>query len=573
MFHLPTSILTPAQKREMVILLFLAIVISCIETVGISAILPFISLANDFDLVHSNKYYNYVYTLFNCDSEKRFIIYFGVALIGFYFIRGFINLAYAYLIQKFGKYIFHSTASKLFSNYMHIRYQDMLKRNSSDLTQNLATEALYAGNYYNSLLLLISELLVTVLIYSTLLIVNYKATLAVTVFLALMVFTLLKVISPLIKKEGDKRNDYQQKFYRIINEAFGNLKTIKLLSCEKTTINSLWTTSRGLADAFVMSNAYISIPRLSLEFIGFSLLIAAMIGALHFNMNIQQIIPMLTLYALAMYRMLPSANKIMSSYNNMIFYNKSLENINKDYHMEIHQLGEEPVNFTQSISLHNLAFGYDKNNVLENVNMTIRKGEKIAFIGESGAGKSTLADIIIGMYTSFTGDLKADDSNLSKENLLAWRSKIGYIPQSIYLFDSTIAENVVFGREFNEQKINTALEKAELTAFLNEHDGINTQVGEGGSLLSGGQKQRIAIARAIYGDPDILVLDEATSALDEKTEERIMQNIFSVSTGKTLIVIAHRLSTIEKCDKTFVVKNKTVVERHPNASTGANHAG
>ncbi|WP_319763624.1 ATP-binding cassette domain-containing protein [Maridesulfovibrio sp.] len=571
MYHIPTSILTPAQKREMILLLLLAIIISCIETVGISAILPFISLANDFDLVRSNEYYNYVYTFFNCTSEKNFIIFFGAVLIAFYFVRGFMNLAYAYLIQKFGKYIFHTSASKLFSNYMHIRYQDMLKRNSSDLTQNMVTEALYAGNYYNALLLLISELLVTTLIYGTLLFINYKATLAVTVFLALMVIILVKTISPLIEKEGDKRNDYQQKFYRIINEAFGNLKTIKLLSCEKATINSLWVTSRGLADAFVMSNAYISIPRLSLEFIGFSMLISAMIGALYFNLNIQQIIPMLTLYALAMYRLLPSANKIMSSYNNMIFYNKSLETVNKDYHMDIHKLGDDPVNFNGSLTLKDISFGYDKNLVLENVNMTIRKGEKIAFIGESGAGKSTLADIIIGMYTSFTGEIMVDKTKLSKANLLSWRSKIGYIPQEIYLFDSSIADNVAFGRELDEQKVKAALEKAELTDFINKHEGINTQVGEGGALLSGGQKQRIAIARAIYGNPDLLVLDEATSALDKKTEERIMQHIFNVCEGKTLIIIAHRLSTIEKCDKTFVIKNKTAFKHRSNRDMGEDH--
>lgn len=552
------AILTPAQRKKIIVLVFISIVISCIETVGISAILPFITLANDFSLAQSNEYYAYAYNLLNFTTEKSFVITFGLALVSFYFTRGFLNLGYTYLIQNFAQGVFHSASTKLFSNYMHIKYQDMLKRNTSDLTKNLVSEAQYAGGYYYSLLLLISEIFVALFLYTTLLFVDYKITLAITLFLGCMVLFLVKTISALIKKEGVKRNEFQRVFYRIINESFGNLKFIKLLSCEESSIKGLDKAGYGFTRAMVMNATYNTVPRLSLECIGFSLLITAIVCALHYEMEVQQIIPILSLYALAMYRLLPSVNRMLSSFNNMLYYNKTLELIHADYQIDTHKLGDAPLEFNHNISLKRLGFKYDESEVLSGIDLNITKGEKIALIGESGAGKSTLADIIIGMYTSFSGKMLIDGSELNEKNMLSWRKKIGYIPQSIYLFDSTVAENVVFGREYDEQAIKEALDKAELTPFLEKNQGIHTPVGEDGAHLSGGQKQRIAIARALYGKPDLLVLDEATSALDEETEERIMQHIFKVSEGKTLLIIAHRLSTIERCDKVYRIENKGI---------------
>ena len=558
MYKTILAILTPAQKKRIIFLIFLSVIISCIETVGISAILPFITLANDLSLAQSNEYYNYVYKLLAFSSEKKFVVTFGLVLVGFYVSRGFINLGYTYMIQNFSQGFFRSAATKLFSNYMHIKYQDMLKRNTADLTKNLVSEAQYAGVFFYSLLLFISEILLAFFLYATLLLVEFKITVALTFFLGGMVFFLVKIISSLIKKEGVKRNEFQKEFYRIINESFGNLKFIKLLSCEQSAIENLDRTGKGFARTMVMNITYNTAQRLSLDCIGFSLLIIAFVCALHYDMQIQQILPILSLYALALYRMLPSMNRMLMSYNNMLYYAKSLELINADYNIDTHKLGAEPLEYTSEISLHGLGFKYNEEEVLTNINFRIRKSEKIAFIGESGAGKSTLADILIGMYTSFSGTMQVDGTELTEKNMLSWRKKIGYIPQSVYLFDSTVADNVTFGREYDEAALREALDKAELTTFIENNQGLDTLVGENGAYLSGGQKQRIAIARAIYGDPDMLVLDEATSALDKDTEERIMQHIFKVSEGRTLLIIAHRLSTIERCDKVYRIENRRI---------------
>jgi ABC-type multidrug transport system fused ATPase/permease subunit len=189
---------------------------------------------------------------------------------------------------------------------------------------------------------------------------------------------------------------------------------------------------------------------------------------------------------------------------------------------DIEQLGDEKIKFQKDIILENISFEYDENNlVLNNINLKIVKGEKIAFVGESGSGKSTLIDIILGLYKPKNGYLIIDNKKINDNNIKSWRNQIGYIPQSVYLFDGTVAQNVAFGNTIDSEKVIEVLKYANIYEFLNTKDGIDTKVGEGGVMLSGGQKQRIAIARALYTNPEVLVLDEATSALDNETEEKI----------------------------------------------------
>jgi ATP-binding cassette, subfamily B, bacterial PglK len=197
--------------------------------------------------------------------------------------------------------------------------------------------------------------------------------------------------------------------------------------------------------------------------------------------------------------------------------------------------------------------------IISGVSLEIKKGEKIAITGESGSGKSTLVDIITGIHKPVLGKVYIDDKAITDDNIRSWRKKIGYIPQSIYLFDGTVAENISFGSMPDVEKIITALKKANIWDFLSQKEGLNTKVGDGGIQLSGGQQQRIGIARALYDDPEVLVLDEATSALDNETEQKIMDEIYNVSANKTLIVIAHRLTTIERCDRRILIENGRII--------------
>ncbi|EAH5820407.1 ABC transporter ATP-binding protein, partial [Campylobacter jejuni] len=225
-------------------------------------------------------------------------------------------------------------------------------------------------------------------------------------------------------------------------------------------------------------------------------------------------------------------------------------------------LGEEKLSFNQELKIYNLGFGYEgKKYLFKNLNLNIKKGEKIAFIGESGCGKSTLVDLIIGLLKPKEGQILIDEQELNANNTKNYRQKIGYIPQNIYLFNDSIAKNITFGDAVDEEKLNRVIKQANLEHFIkNLSQGVQTKVGDGGSNLSGGQKQRIAIARALYLEPEILVLDEATSALDTQSEAKIMDEIYKISKDKTMIIIAHRLSTITQCDKVYRLEHGKLKE-------------
>ncbi len=276
--------------------------------------------------------------------------------------------------------------------------------------------------------------------------------------------------------------------------------------------------------------------------------------------DIAYAIPVLTVFVLGLYRMLPSVSRIIASFNTLLLESKAVQIIVQELGITKEILGNEKIDFSNSIFFENISFSYQSNKpVLSELNIHILKGSKIGIIGESGGGKSTLIALLMGLHKPNYGTIFIDKQPLTEDNLKSWRSKIGYIPQSIYLFDGTIAENIVFGRTYDENKIIDVLQKAHIYDFLLTKEGLDTFVGEGGILLSGGQKQRIAIARALYGDPEILILDEATSALDTETEARVMNEVYDVASNMTLILIAHRISTLEKCDKIYKIEDGKLI--------------
>ena len=330
------------------------------------------------------------------------------------------------------------------------------------------------------------------------------------------------------------------------------------MSHENYILSRFTKEDKQLINANVLNKVLQETPRLFLETIGFVILVGAVIYVVYRINTPEYIIPILSMYALAFYRFMPSTTKIMNAYNAITFSKGTLD-LSSDLIYQTEQIGNKIISFNKSISFKNVTFAYNKaNQILTNLSLRINKKERIALIGESGAGKSTLADIIMGFYLPKEGSIYIDNQLLTAENVRSWRNKIGYIPQSIYLFDGTVTENIVFGRSYNKEKIISVLKKANVYNYLLTQDGIDTKVGEGGIRLSGGQMQRIAIARALYSDPEILVLDEATSALDNKTETNIMNEIYNLNKDKTLIIIAHRLSTVLKCEKIYKVENQNV---------------
>ena len=554
------AITTRQEKKNFIILIFMSIFLSIIETVGISAIMPFITLASDPSKIVSNKYSKMVYDFFEFSTATNFMIFFGLFLIGFYIFRAIYSMLYNYILNKFAFGRFHAFAFRLFKNYTNLPYKRFVKRNSAELIKTIVNEASNLSFYMQSLLLIFSEFFTVVLLYVLLLLMDWKMTLVLTILLGAKVLFLLFFLKRRIEKEGLKRSIMQSKFYKILNETFGNFKIIKLIQNEEKLYSEFSNISYGYARANIVSNTLSQLPRLSLETIGFSVLIGIVVYVLFQYNDANFVLPIISMYALALYRILPALNRILSNYNTILFLSNSLDIVYSDLSYTPQIEGKDFIDFKNKIELTNVSFEYNKNKkVLENINIIINKGDKVAFVGESGSGKSTLVDLIIGLYKPLSGEIVIDDKKLTSDNVKSYRSKVGYIPQSIYLFDGTVGENVAFGYEYDKEKITEVLKKANIYDFLSSKEGIDTLVGDGGIQLSGGQKQRIGIARALYSDPEILVLDEATSALDNETEAKIMDEIYETSQDKTLLIIAHRLSTIERCDRKIMLSNGKII--------------
>jgi len=551
------SILTRKDKFFIFNLFLFSILISIIETVGISAIMPFISVASDFTLIHNNDYYKYIYNSFSFSDDVSFVIIFGVLLIAFYFFRSIINLYYLYQLSNFTEGRYSLLVNRLFKNYMEMSYGKFVMRNSSTLTKTIVNEAANLTQLISSALLMMSEIFVIIFIYMAMLYIDYTITLIITFILLLNAVLMLKTVSKKIKQVGVIREKVQKQFYEIINKSFGNFKLLKLQNNRKNMLSDFEEASLNYSKANITNATLTSVPRLFLEAIGFSLILIIIIYAVwKNNRDISEFIAVISMFVLALYRLMPSVNRIITGYNRIMFYHKSLDIIYSDLEYKTEIMGSEDILFNNDIKIKDLYFSYEQNKpVLKNINLSIKKGDKIAFIGESGSGKTTLVDLIIGLYKPQSGSIASDNIQINDLNIERWRSKIGYIPQSVYLFDGTVGENVAFGLPYDENKINYVLKQAKIYDFLKTKKGKDTFVGEGGIMLSGGQKQRIAIARALYIEPEILVLDEATSALDDKTEKDIMDEIYEISGDKTLIIIAHRLSTLGGCNIIYKLEN------------------
>lgn len=556
-------LLTRRDKLFLGYLLVFSIFVSLIETVGVSIIMPFISVATDFTHIQRNPYFSFLYDFFSFTSASHFILAFGICLILFYLARSALNLFYIYLLARFAKGRYHLIAYRLFENYLGRSYQQFTAFNSGELSKAIISEAQNVTNIIQNLLLMISEVCVVVFIYGVLVWTNWKITFLLTVILGMNALLLTQTVSKWIKVEGIKKEAAQRSFYSIILTTFGNFKMIKLKSKDSLILDDFAKQSDIFAKTNISNETLGSAPRLFLEALGFGIVVFVIIYLVYkYDTNIASSLPMISVFIIALYRLLPSANRILNGYNQILFYHKALDIVHNDLIYEIEDLGEDSITFKKRIELCNVSFGYTKEKLIfEEVNLSIQKGERVAIIGESGSGKSTLIDVMIGLYRPLYGQIFIDGMPLCDENIKAWRQKIGYIPQSIYLFDGTVADNVAFGEFKDEPKIKDALKKANMLDFLEEHhEGIETRVGEGGIMLSGGQKQRIAIARALYQDPEILVLDEATSALDTETESKIMQEIYEICQDKTLIIVAHRLSTIEQCSFFYKIENNKLIK-------------
>ena len=355
------SLLTKRDKQFLLGLLFFSIIISVIETVGISVIMPFIAIATDFTLIHTNEYYRYAYKLFEFDKDVSFVISFGIILIFFYIFRSAINLLYFYLLNRFTQGRYHLLAYRLFENYMGMPYRNFITKNSSTLTKSIVNEASNLTALISAVLFMISEVFIVIFMYIMMLYVNYKITFLLTAILFLNAILMIKTVSVKIKKAGVIRANMQKRFYEIINKSFGNFKLIKLNSNDKKMLDDFSKVSFEYANANITNLTLQQIPRLFLEAVGFGIIVFIITFLVwKYENSVANVLALISMFVLALYRLMPSINRIMGSYNQILFYHKALDIVHNDLLYDSENLGGDSISFNQKITVENLYFEYEK---------------------------------------------------------------------------------------------------------------------------------------------------------------------------------------------------------------------
>lgn len=564
-------------KKEKIHLAFVFLVIligSFIELLGVSVFLPFIDILMKPDSIMEQKKYRYFYELFGFSSTDHFLIALGILICAVYLFKNLYLTFQQNCMLKFSYTTRMHLATKLLSTYMAEPYTFHLNKNISELQRSLQYDANQFMQLINSSLQALAEVAVVICLGIYLIYVSPTISMVIIGLVVICIGLFFWISKKFSKRIGAQNEAYNAKLYQWINQSLGGIKEVKVLNREKFFVDSYKEVYKKLIKGAKNNEMLAAVPKYILETVCIIGMIVAVIGKLLWGRrDLNAFVVQMSAFAVAAFRLLPSVGKISAYINNIMYSIPSLDLIYKDL-KEIENFipkendisAIEKWNFNNSIELLNVSYAYEGTDkkVLNNISLTIRKGETVALIGSSGAGKTTLADVFLGLLIPQQGSIRVDGKNIY-ENMNSWHRMLGYIPQTIYLSDDTIRNNVAFGikeEDIDEQAVVEALKKAQLYDFIQTlEQGLETFVGDRGVRLSGGQRQRIGIARALYCNPEVLVLDEATSALDTETETAVMEAIDSLKGYKTMVIIAHRLTTIQNADKIYEVVDGNVVIR------------
>lgn len=564
------------QRVKVFQIIILILIGTLLETLGVTAIVPFISAIIYADSLLENPLVAKVYQMLHLTSVEQLIILLAILLIVIYMCKN-LYLIWMYHVQF--RFVFNNQrklSNRLMACYMQQPYSYHLQHNSSELLQNIFTDVdtFYLTVMY--LITVITDSCVCIALAALLFITDKTITIGVVAFLGIFVMTFYRWYKREVNHLGKERRIYSQKSMQSIQQAFGGIKEIKVLGQEEYFKKAYDSSYFRLTEAKRKVNTYSMMPKPLMEALCVAALLLVVAVKIYRGVDLEYFITTLSVFALAVIRILPSSSRLTSNISSVIYGKSAVDAIYHDI-KEVELLLErekkaggdntEEIPFNESIEIKDLVFHYEDSdkNVLDSANLYIPKNKMIAFVGASGSGKTTLADTILGVLEYQQGQILVDGVEI-KNNISSWRKKVGYIPQNIYITDDTIRRNVAFAiddENINDERVWKALEEAKLKEFVEGlEEGLDTMLGERGARISGGQRQRIGIARALYHNPELLVLDEATSALDNETEKAIMESIDALNGKKTLIIIAHRLSTIKNCDYIYRVENgKAVLEK------------
>lgn len=563
------QILSPLDKRKVIYVLVLVMGMAFIESAGVISIMPFLAVLSNPDVVETNHFLKEIYDLTGTENKQNFIIYLGFLSLTIVVFSTIFKVITQYAVNRFASLQRHYFATRLLKIYLQQNYEFFIQRNSTTLIKNILSEVdQLIWTMILPALTLMSYGVVLLAMIGILLLYDPLMAVATAFVLGLFYSVIYLAVRKKLTQIGREFTQANKQRYQACHEALAGIKDVVINNAKQGYIDQFEQSSRIFARHIATRDTLGQVPLNIIETVGYGCLIGLAMILAASGKEVSHILPVLGLYGFAAYRMLPAAQNIYRSISQIRFSEQVLSILKPEFSLEKNNLestvetGIQNLEFENSICLENIGFAYPNRPeqlVLNNFSLEIKKNTSLGIVGRSGSGKSTLMDIMLGLLQPQNGKIFVDEVELTQQNIQAWYGIVGYVPQSIYLADKTIAENIAFGivqNQINRLQVERVAKQAQLHDFIVSQlpQGYDTIVGERGLMLSGGQRQRIGIARALYKNPQILFMDEATSALDVETEKAVNESIQSLNGKITMVIIAHRESAVAKCDRILHLK-------------------
>ena len=569
------------QKRQIAGLALLILIGGLLETVGVSMLLPVVQAIMDPEQLMENELVGKVTDALHIETSRQLIILMLGALIALYVVKNAYLLFQTYVQNTFVTRNRNRMISRVMREFLNRPYEEYLGADIPTVFRLTDSDIPNAFQLILVMIQMVTEIVVAGFLCIVLVVVSPVMSLFIFCIFLGMTLMITKVLKPRLNAIGHKNQQIQSRIAKWRIQSIYGLKDVKVLHREEFFVRNYYESGAIGADVARNYAVFNNLPRLLIETIFMaSMLLFIMLYMLRGG-NITVLIPQLSAFAVAGIRVMPGTNRI-NTYLSEIAYSQPCldylyENLTANMKMDVNgsvtglargggaQTQEVRTHLQDKIVLDHITYAYPntEKNIFTDAHMEVKKGQSVGIMGPSGAGKSTVVDILLGLLRVQAGTITCDGVNIF-DNYADWLSKIGYIPQSIYLIDESIRDNIAFGIDgdkIDDRRIWEVLEEAQLKEFVEElPEGLDTTIGDRGVRISGGQRQRLGIARALYHDPEILVFDEATSALDSDTEKAVMDAINSFHGRKTMVIIAHRLNTIAKCDVIYKVDGEKIVE-------------
>lgn len=560
------SLCSKKNKFQFKLLLVLAMFIAILQTLGIATVLPFLEIASQPDALANRPEIRAVFNRIGVTSESQIIIVFAWMALLLMLLANSLTVFSIWFQQKIAWTVSHNVSMRLVNAYGHLPYHFFLNKDTSDLIRaaiediNKLIEGIVLAGCN-----LISQLFISTLIFALLVLVNPLISLIAFTSICTIYVLIVLARRTYLTRLGNESLSVTSDRYRTFVDFISGIKTIQSNGVREFFIDRFEGPSHRFSVIKPLTHITYHIPKYIVETLAFSIVIFIILLLARTPTGFIDALPTLTLFTIAGYKLIPAIQGAYVSFAQMLTSYPAVDNIYNDIHAVIDspQGNDKQIAFAQKITLTSLEYTYPgaTTPTLNGINMNIRKGSKVGFVGPSGSGKTTLADLIMGLLEPSAGTIKVDDTEIDPTTTGSWRRQIGYVPQEVFLYNDTVANNIAFGLPVDKQKVQTAARLAQIDTLIETQlpENYDSLIGERGTRLSGGQRQRLGLARALYRSPTVLVLDEATSALDSVTEGNFVKAIYEQLPDVTIIMVAHRISTVTRCDRLYAIDRGRVV--------------